>query len=902
MPVTVVDKNSGQQADVPAQIAYKGIVSGRFEPLESFDYHAQSADGTLSIVSGSELYDVLRGGGRVLDKEMSDTVRIRQENSTMGRQTLGVIESATSGVIPGSRWIERKLGEAAGTDLFSARQQEARRNEGVEEAALIGGLLLGAGEIKAGATGAMAVAKRAGKWAPLGWGASAAKAMGGKGLKQAAARGAIDMGVIGASAELNETALGERELNAESLVGATLGSALLGVGFEGAIGLGAALGRRGMAPARSQIRKIWGVAVDAPAESVSHVPEMWVSGSSALLGGSLEREVRSTAARVTNKNTMAEVSRVISHPKETFEPLARDIRASIADIRAGAKGAQEHLLGRGASRRTRLAIENMSAGERDILEAELISVESNLEGMISRAGRIREIAPSAMSGTISHMERELKRFKNLAGRSEYDLADKVNMLRDVRYQLGDNPPPLTKGPFADEVRQLHSDMYNRINGLFKNRDVMGIAGEVEEKANALTHTYLSEVESGSLQNVVEKIAASENDAQFGQFLSFARKFDAEGTIEKEQLGKLVKMQRGLMELAEESGADAVTMKAIRQGYGGMRKLEETLLEAGRKASILDDFTKIDQAERTSRWMGTGALAGVGAFAGGAIAGPIGGVAGGITGAIVGSMLRPATLLKSIAGIGTKLQERAASRAAGRRSLISRMWGKAKSGAKAAGKVAVAELKVKGGKSGASLYRDLSKSIPALAANPALLERQLAKSTYIMKQVAPSLTERLNGKSVEVVEFLNDRLPATYEPPMGGKVLVDDLEVAKFLRYAEVALEPNNAFRRLANGTLTTEHAEALRTLYPMLFAEAQAQIMENMHPGVPFDVRTELSILFGVPLDSAMDPSRAQLIMAAMTNAPAMPPGPSAPPAHVTLSKKDRVGSEDSRGGRAPGE
>jgi hypothetical protein len=99
-------------------------------------------------------------------------------------------------------------------------------------------------------------------------------------------------------------------------------------------------------------------------------------------------------------------------------------------------------------------------------------------------------------------------------------------------------------------------------------------------------------------------------------------------------------------------------------------------------------------------------------------------------------------------------------------------------------------------------------------------------------------------------------------------------MTKFARYVQAATDPATVLEQVASGgVVTPQAAEALKVVYPSLFAAAQKRLLEQAsdvdHP-VPYGRREQASLLFDVPLDSTMTPSYAA--WAQQGYAPPQPP------------------------------
>ena len=127
---------------------------------------------------------------------------------------------------------------------------------------------------------------------------------------------------------------------------------------------------------------------------------------------------------------------------------------------------------------------------------------------------------------------------------------------------------------------------------------------------------------------------------------------------------------------------------------------------------------------------------------------------------------------------------------------------------------------------------------------AAVEKQRRVAMAHLLSVAPKLPEQ---------SLLN---PIKYRPS-GGQAM-------SFARSVAAVGDPAGVFERLAQeqAMISLEAAEALRKVYPKMFAEAGMRLMERAQEGdlkVPMRTRVQLSLLYKVPLDTALDPDNLKI-------------------------------------------
>jgi hypothetical protein len=109
-----------------------------------------------------------------------------------------------------------------------------------------------------------------------------------------------------------------------------------------------------------------------------------------------------------------------------------------------------------------------------------------------------------------------------------------------------------------------------------------------------------------------------------------------------------------------------------------------------------------------------------------------------------------------------------------------------------------------------------------------------------------------------VQFLDSKLP---RPPKAVAIFEREyrpssLEMAKFKRYVQVVEKPMTVLKELAAGTLTREHVEALRTVYPAIYRQMQQQVLANVESAqdMSYAKKLQLGTLLNIPADSSLEP------------------------------------------------
>jgi hypothetical protein len=145
-----------------------------------------------------------------------------------------------------------------------------------------------------------------------------------------------------------------------------------------------------------------------------------------------------------------------------------------------------------------------------------------------------------------------------------------------------------------------------------------------------------------------------------------------------------------------------------------------------------------------------------------------------------------------------------------------------------------------------------------AAQPQSMMDALTRQTEGLDEHAPNTAKAMQAASARGVAFLQSKLP---KPPnnglLGPEWVPSQDQVSKFNRYYLAVDNPTAILKQAAAGTLTPEAVEAVRTVYPQLFARMTQSVMEKLtstRGPVPYQSRLMLSMLLGTDLDGSLKP------------------------------------------------
>ncbi len=157
------------------------------------------------------------------------------------------------------------------------------------------------------------------------------------------------------------------------------------------------------------------------------------------------------------------------------------------------------------------------------------------------------------------------------------------------------------------------------------------------------------------------------------------------------------------------------------------------------------------------------------------------------------------------------------------------------------------------------FENIAVNLDKATKDPEFLSNKILSSTMAVHRAAPKAATAIAETTVKGVQFLESKIPETVKnaqeyPFLNRKPEPSSMEIAKFERYLQGVENPLSIMDELAAGTLTREHVEAVREVYPDLYGRIQTNIMEQVATS-----QTDLSysnrILLGNLFEIQTDPS-----------------------------------------------
>ncbi len=159
------------------------------------------------------------------------------------------------------------------------------------------------------------------------------------------------------------------------------------------------------------------------------------------------------------------------------------------------------------------------------------------------------------------------------------------------------------------------------------------------------------------------------------------------------------------------------------------------------------------------------------------------------------------------------------------------------------------------------YRRRLQEAASLQQDPhGVLERQMGTK---IPTAAPRAAMAMTSAAIRGAQFLSAKAPVgmldqdALLPQMQPQD-PDPVELSRFSRYVQVVDDPYSVLDELGDGTLTSQHVEALREVYPKIFEDVQGKVWGELleQKELPsYESRILLGTLFDIPADKSLRPA-----------------------------------------------
>lgn len=700
-----------------------------------------------------------------------------------------------------------------------------------------------------------------------------------------AAEGALDGAVSGAAAQLSEDSLGGTEISAERLAASGGLGALFGAGVGGAMGgLGAAAGKVANRVRNRAATEALSDPVERAARDAGYmrfVPDR-IQENWATLAETSGRATRDETLDVLNDATVRSEWLRAGQVKDDLNKRLRDSMQKVYDNDMFIRSA-------GAGEVHAETIEKLIPNSpRDAFKAR---VESNVllnemkqqleaEGVADLLGKKRF---GKLARDIAFFEQKINDAFDAGNMAQGNVA--IANLKRALWRYSENAANARPGTGIDVtaenwVKEFSQAASEKTRLLLEREDLFGQAGRNQKLRNA---AWSRAIESGgeadmllSRETKLKAEGAGQEWWRKKRILDAKKVSDRINNIDNPNAdfenGIIVRHLEDIDELYTQFRANgeipASQLKQFDEAHQAIRDARATFAEASekvRKFNILDTIEQADKerSQLVQRVTSPGTLGVIGGFLGGGVGAGIGAAVGTAVSAATspGAMVREVTKLEAlgrrIRGVEQSTQ-RKTERAIRRLAMPRETRRKLQSNAVRA---AVRFYGIDQAEQRAAAER-VEKRLTEFRAEATRLAEAVNYQAAEMGSTAPKLTLAYAQLANRAASFLESKLPRSSTTPHKlqpklNKTNWTTTDLDKFTKYLAAIRDPESVIEDLEAGRVSPESIEAVKAVYPTLFADMQRVALQEIakHSSeMPFDSIIQLSLLLDVEGHPLMSP------------------------------------------------
>lgn len=858
-------------------------------------------DGTAGTVPASQAAQLPEGTKRMTAAEVAAEKKaialdkkyeVREGN--LGQAATGRAAAFGAGAARGvtmglSDFIASEYG---GREYLNELKTALPGTSALGEVAGVGGLAL--------ATGGAGAAAEAGMAARLGSGALAR--IGAAGL-----RAGVEGFVQGAGSTLSEKSLSGEDITGESLVAGGLKGAAIG----GGLGLG--LGAAGVGVSKLRAPKVPTPTADAyetlaagayrtPAPGVGKALKEEIEGGAGKaasaearatarataedVGPSVELEIGPAKQRTVFDQAAGAVSKgpavaeeeagklksvwerrhaVLQNEEETVASATRKFASSLDDELAASR--KVDLDSFGDAKKTQMArlIDKTKLAEQSeaaidwmtrahaLVDASAKDVNSGIGGKMVQNewnGYMTKIAKAMEAGDSVALHTGMDNLKRWMG-------------KQARFG---------RGPFGlSPAARMWDHLYQGEGGLMGvlESDVWGsAAAKAQREVNAATSAYMNE------GDILRKKFTTQYGSDAGRPLyradpaalssHFGKLTDVAADLESEGVRNYLSARERMLDAMEKNYTfDAATTKALAEAKSSITSMRSTYETSVKDAALTNQVKKALEAERARS-------------------------IGGLAGMVLDTATKPYTTLQRLASLEQQTQNIRLKITGGTRKIVAEAEPVASATLGGSGpgrdlspprskgpgffsglldstkpvRDVTATGAAMGGAKLRAEYERRAEQLNRLKSDPAALSNRIAAALGPVTDGHPGVSAAARATAIRGLDFLASKMPPGREDPNSlqphlERPRLSDAEASSMRRYMEAADDPTMVYEAARKGTLTREHVEAVKAVYPNLYEEMRVAVMESLvasRQKLPYSRRIQLGILLDIPTDKTLSP------------------------------------------------
>lgn len=166
------------------------------------------------------------------------------------------------------------------------------------------------------------------------------------------------------------------------------------------------------------------------------------------------------------------------------------------------------------------------------------------------------------------------------------------------------------------------------------------------------------------------------------------------------------------------------------------------------------------------------------------------------------------------------------------------------------------------------------SVQDFATNPEKFIDHLDQKTRNINDKAPNISGAFMQSATRANQFLASKLPPVPDQkPLGAEFMVSKADVATFMRYVDAVNYPTSIIHQIKVGNITRESLETVKTVYPKMFNKIQeeatnaiSEMPKDKIMKMPYKIKVGFSMLLGTDLTSGIDAKSILANQASLNN------------------------------------
>jgi hypothetical protein len=702
----------------------------------------------------------------------------------------------------------------------------------------------------------------------------------------------------GAGTELHESVLGQRDMQAEHILAGGLMGAALG-GGAGLVLPGVTRVAQGAAKLPSAAAKKVMGSIGALPQNIDQLADAWGRTAARVSGGDEAKFLRA-AGYAKNPTRRAFAFKAINNydevVKETSESIANastKAKEALDDAISSVSG-ESHLraLDSKVPKNADLVAPRMVANDLTAIDARLAELEAKhlkrggydintIEDMRARVQTA--LAEAAERPGAAGAYRAANRFKQ-----DLDL-----IIRKRSKGMIDNATKDTLTELRDAAGTLRTNL--------ERQDVWGEAGLMQQERNAaISKSIRMRDEIGGRSTTLGRLLDRSKPTSISDALDLAKSHGkAARGARTEKLDAALDADLEVLQMAKKHyELSPEVAKKINDAEQAVKDMRKTLAVQAENSELLEVVGHMRNAEgggspsiglmstvgpTVAKGIGAAIGGGAGALLGGPAGALIGHGVGGALGTLVGAATRPYTTFKTMIALGHTADKAGIAIDAKVGQFLGRMRGGSKpsrssvparreSGGRRPLTRAATATAAKARSDKRESMKNLRRRVIQISANPGLIADELEPALYDTREVAPGIAEQITAKAEQTARFLATKIPPSYQSPFSNREpVIDSVALAAFERYEEGATRPLETLDRLNDGTLTTDHVEALQACWPAIYDDVKNSVYDELalaraeEREIPFRERMTVGTLFGIVTDPSLDTDTMAMLQTVWT-------------------------------------